>query len=665
MIVETLEMENFGPFYGLAEIQLGGGGRPVVIVHGDNMSGKTSILNAIRWALYGVAKDRLGNPMPTRQLINRDAYDEGQYRVSVRLHITQKTSKGQSKFILRRQKRARKADREPTSEEQFEEYLDIDHDGNVVHASEFSEIVAELLPEGIARFFLFDGELLDEYEELVGEGGEKGAAAVKHSIEMILGVPAVTKGRDDFALLEAEVAKKLRGEAKHDEASREATESAERLEAERTDLKDDLKVLNAQRKEVGVELASVEDILSASVSLREDAGALRELRQRVKDLEEDAATKREKRREKVRELWRDALAPTIEYHVARLSRERDATYQKLGKLREIVTRLAGLERGGLRDTCPQCGQKLPSETLKKLRAEQQSLRAEAEDLRGEADEERLNDLTAVAARLRDIAPANVAEIIASIEDDLRRNAASAYKAQQEIKALEERLRDEDPDKALLYEQKRKQYLHLAEELKTKINALGEEIAAKDREIDQATRIIQQHKVPALRTLSCELDLVKDVEKVFVESVDDLIRELRERVQVEASSVFEQLTTDETYDGLRINEHYGLTIVDGKGRDVEVRSAGAEQVVALSLIGALNRLAVKRGPVIMDTPFGRLDVKHRANILKFIPTLADQVVLLVHEGEVDRKRDLDPIASRIARKYEILHPTSSRSEILSA
>ena len=117
--------------------------------------------------------------------------------------------------------------------------------------------------------------------------------------------------------------------------------------------------------------------------------------------------------------------------------------------------------------------------------------------------------------------------------------------------------------------------------------------------------------------------------------------------------------------MRINDNYGLTILDDKGRDVEVRSAGAEQVVALSLIGALNRLAVKRGPVIMDTPFGRLDPKHRAKILQFIPSLADQVVLLVHEGEVDRQRDLDPIASRIARKYDILHPTSNRSEILPA
>src|SRR5205085_9245172 len=134
-------------------------------------------------------------------------------------------------------------------------------------------------------------------------------------------------------------------------------------------------------------------------------------------------------------------------------------------------------------------------------------------------------------------------------------------------------------------------------------------------------------------------------------------ELRAEVETQASDIFRRLTTDARYQGLRINENYGLTIVGENGRQVSVRSAGAEQVVALSLIGALNRLAIKKGPVIMDTPFGRLDVKHRANILRFVPTLAEQVVLLVHGGEVNRERDLAEVAERIDEEYVIEHPTS--------
>ena len=41
-----------------------------------------------------------------------------------------------------------------------------------------------------------------------------------------------------------------------------------------------------------------------------------------------------------------------------------------------------------------------------------------------------------------------------------------------------------------------------------------------------------------------------------------------------------------------------------------RSAGAEQIVALSLIEALNFHGRRKGPMLMDTPAGRLDKSHR-------------------------------------------------------
>src|SRR5690606_12305032 len=109
-------------------------------------------------------------------------------------------------------------------------------------------------------------------------------------------------------------------------------------------------------------------------------------------------------------------------------------------------------------------------------------------------------------------------------------------------------------------------------------------------------------------------------------------------------------------------NYGLTILDENGKDVLVRSAGAEQVVALSLIGALKRLAARRRPVIMDTPFGRLDRQHRQNILRFVPTLADQVALLVHSGELDPERDLGAIKGKVSAELVIDHVGSARSVI---
>ena len=168
--------------------------------------------------------------------------------------------------------------------------------------------------------------------------------------------------------------------------------------------------------------------------------------------------------------------------------------------------------------------------------------------------------------------------------------------------------------------------------------------------------------PTLQRLRIERDLYTQAEAVFEARIQDLIDELRTDVEREASTIFLALTTDKSYKGLQINDNYGLTILAANGDAVPVRSAGAEQVVALSLIGALNRLAAKRGPVIMDTPFGRLDRKHRENIMRFVPTLADQVALLVHSGEIDPERDLDPVRGHISAEYEIRHLESTKSKL---
>ena len=83
----------------------------------------------------------------------------------------------------------------------------------------------------------------------------------------------------------------------------------------------------------------------------------------------------------------------------------------------------------------------------------------------------------------------------------------------------------------------------------------------------------------------------------------------------------------------------------------MKSAGAAQIVALSLIDALSRTGRSSGPVVMDTPFARLDPDHRINILEYLPKTASQLILFVHRGEIDNEI-LGLIAGKIGGEYQL-------------
>jgi len=183
--------------------------------------------------------------------------------------------------------------------------------------------------------------------------------------------------------------------------------------------------------------------------------------------------------------------------------------------------------------------------------------------------------------------------------------------------------------------------------------LVDELAVSQKAIEGLTKDRTQRS-------TIKVSLCSDLERVFSQSIEQLRDKLRKRVEELANDAFKHMTTQKSYRGLEINDNYGLQIVDASGRHVAVRSAGAEQIVALSLIDGLNRTGRAAGPVIMDTPFGRLDLNHRDNILSYLPSVTSQFVLLVHSGEIRKETDLAVIAERVGAVYEIKEISSTQS-----
>ena len=451
-------------------------------------------------------------------------------------------------------------------------------------------------------------------------------------------------------------------EAKKHKALAASAEEAEGLRDKVEDLAAEQARLIENQEATSAELRATKDELAKHEHLADSARALTQAEEKIVSLKEERAAKEAKRREFARELWRDVLDPRLKHEIQKLEKEREDIADALHEKSVLERDLAGYEASLKEEKCSSCGQPIPEE----LRLKQQNLvdeaRAAIADLESTADQARYDALGTTIRRMREIAPAGIAEAMIVVEQDLNTNAIERHKAKRKKEDTESDLRGFDKKVVPEFEAKRDRLTKLLGEIEKSIEDVEEQLEKKRLELKDSERAMNERDEPALRHLKIQKDLLEGLMEVYEISTDELIADLRSRVEAQASLIFRDLTTDKTYSGLRINQHYGLTILDEHGDAVPVRSAGAEQIVALSLIGALNRLAALRGPVIMDTPFGRLDRQHRENIMRFVPTLADQVALLVHSGEIDPDRDLEPIKGKITAEFEIHHGESSRSEI---
>jgi len=168
--------------------------------------------------------------------------------------------------------------------------------------------------------------------------------------------------------------------------------------------------------------------------------------------------------------------------------------------------------------------------------------------------------------------------------------------------------------------------------------------------------------PAANRASAEMEVYERLLDYVNQSVATFRNSMREQVQVVASKIFQDLISESDYSSLRISGNYYLTIVDDRDREIRKRSAGASEIVTISLIGALGECSVEQAPIVMDTPFGRLDNTHRTNILRWLSSRKTQSILFVQSGEFVRERDLMHLGNRVGREYTLRRVGSSSTAI---
>lgn len=652
-----LTASNFMPYKGTTIVEFPADEtRNIMLVLGDNMRGKTSLMNAIRWGFYNKAVSRHSRQIQLQDIINKDAAAQADWRVEVHIEFE---ANGHN-YTLRRTAERRLHITTPTKPDDFIVTVYLSRDGDVLRADQYEAEINQIAPEQVSRFFLFDGELLDQYEELLIEGSEQGRL-IKEAIEQVLGVPALTNGRSELGAILKTAQKRQAHDLTHIAGLKAQADNTTRLMVQLDTYEAD--VVNLQRKltDTRDERAKLEDELESAARTLALKASLDSTRATVKAQTDIAIRKKEERKELLAKAWEDLLATKISTKLTILTTRQQELVKALGKRSRLEAQFENIKSLLGTNECPTCHQNLSPERRERLGADLGEVEVEIAH-QGDVMRE-LNAVSAQIETLSKIRGVNARERLASIDCDIRSAEVASQKAENELERLSDEIAGQDTAelarKRVLASEKLKEEGRLTES----INSVSKYIQNTKNELAIAQKAIEGLAGARTQKSTQKAKLTTGLEKTFQASIEHLRDRLRRKVETYASEAFKQLTTQKAYRGLEINDSYGLSIIDSQGRKVSIRSAGAEHIVALSLIDGLNRTGRAIGPIIMDTPFGRLDPKHRDNILTYLPTVSSQFVLLVHGGEIRPETDLASINHRVGSIYEIIEVTDTQSKIV--
>lgn len=659
---DRMKLQNFGPYKGEQVIDFTDRSG-VTIFWGNNGRGKTTLLNAFRYALFGIIERRNGELKHLSEMENQEAAKEGHHGYGVVLVMTNDGDH----YELTRQFKPRAGIVNPSGDEDYERETFLSKNGSILSHEQGQHELNMIMPEQVSRFFLFDAELLQEYEELVEDNNAEGDQ-IKKAIEKILGMPVLQNGvgdiRDSLNMYERDQTRAARA----DHNTQKYSDELERLntiidqhQAVIDDKEDQMTELNQQK-------AFLEAQMKETVLLRRWLEEKKIAEKDLKDATEELTSVNADIRTALSSAWKGMLLTTIRDVRENLEKEQKSLEDKKQKRQVANQFIDAMRRAVAERECPVCGQSISSDVIQHL---QEQIDESSSDYKGlsETERDRLDELNDALKDAKSLA-LNVTDQRQEVKILEERKAKLEVKVadcQNRIDELQEDIKRHgaQDDEGAVLGLSRKYNMVDADirDVRDAIRAEKQEMEEDSNKKQSIMKTIEKSSGGAdLNRAKENYRLCYGLYQVFSESMDLYRDRLKKNVERDASDLFVRLTGDPDYVALRINDNYGLQIINSNGDVVPGRSSGYEHLVALSLIGALHKNAPLRGPIIIDSPFGRLDPTNKANIVRALPTMAEQSMLLAYNGEIDLQVARKELGSHLVNEFNLERVTSLHTEI---
>lgn len=643
MKFESIKIENFRQYKGPITVNFSlDKNKNFTIIRGTNGAGKTNLLNAITWCLYGSELHKVDTSSaggPIYNSITKNEMKPGEdFFVKVELNMLDAYD---GKFIFRRSLKYSMDKNGTFIKDPFGPTFEVFYsDGiNDKPLTNPSIIIEKNMPKAIEGYFFFDGEKLEEYFE------ENSGSSIRDSVFKLSQLNLLDSAHDELVSRKKSYARKIK-----------------KLDGDTGDVMEDI-----AKQEKNCKLASKRKE-EASNNLIKIESKLKELREKLNEINNKDAKKLKR---EINELNQEKkkLENLID---KRQSQKNDylvhsfplvLSYSAMNYVCELGKDLE--DKGFIP---PEYKQSFLENILeKKICICGNDL---SKDLNGYNNIFELKNNTSELTNISE--EVNVA--LRDLKNDI--NSTKKFNENREqfnkdIREYKRQLSDiEDKieeknfefsqiDHPLIkkYSDDIKDYDHRKEtQLSIKINA--------ERDEKDARRELKELKIK-LRSINVNNEQVKLFKKyssfcdsaiVIIEQLKkDLIENIRIKVEKSTEEQFKKLMWKDNFSKVSIDKNYDVTLEDITGERVtpSILSAGEKLVLALSFVAALNSISGFELPFIIDTPMGRLDQEMKLNISKTLPDYVEgnQVSLLV-TGEEYTDAFREGIINKVGKEYRI-------------
>ncbi len=638
---KSIRIKNFGPYKDVT-LQFPEE-KGVTIIWGNNGQGKTTVLNSFKFLLFNTYPP-LGNN-PICKLINKESVKAGDQTLLVSSIIEFENNT----FELTRKAELRPDILSPISDNDYQvsfHIRNLTENNRVLSDKERSHLIEMMLPESVSRFFLFDAELLEQYKDIVISTSSNQSQRIKESIEKILGLPVLTNGRTHVDAKRDSYLTTLKRQNTNNLQDQQTRANIEKIEGEIQSIQVTLNDDRLKKDSFSERHSELEDKLRHFEDTRLTLDRKKQLDSEIAKLGQEKDTKIKQISELSGSCWKYLVQPRIESKLNEIN-ERIKVLDDKKRQSHSTTTVVELISESLRNKkCKICGCDNPSEDyLKTL------LRSTVDDLTQEEEAE-YNSLIALREKLKGVGNSNEVYRIMDYERDVTDIESKLVALRNKKEEAETKLSITNVSETELMPLV-DEYDKIGAMIRNLSNSISEQessIAERQANLDKLYK--QLNKSNPDNKLQAKVNLLNDLSSLLKDAIGDFRQRLKEKVEQTAEEIFLDIRNQPDFDGLKINDSFGLQITSN-GEVVDMRSSGYEEVVAVSLIGSLHKNSPLDAPVFMDSFFGKLDPEHKRKVVKELMKITNQAILFVYQKEIDSNQTREDLQDCYLKEFRIM------------